>query len=106
MKDIYELGCEAGLLNYIDHETPRVYFIHAHADLKEFETFCKALTKKRDDEIERLRDALRPFSEAAIEMDKDDPDAPDEWDISSHSLSGEVKVGDLRRARTVIEGKE
>ena len=58
MKDIYELGCEAGLLNYIDHETPRVYFIHSRADLEDFEAFCKALTKERDDEIERLREAL------------------------------------------------
>ncbi len=63
MKDIYELGCTAGLLNYIDHETPRVYFVHAHAELEDFEAFCKALTKERDDEIERLREALRTIAD-------------------------------------------
>ena len=60
---IYELGCKAGLLNYIDHETPRVYFIDAHADLEEFDAFCNALTKERDDEIERLRKALQDIAE-------------------------------------------
>ena len=59
MQDIYELGCKTGLLNYIDHETPRVYFVHAHAELEEFEAFCKSFVKERDDEIERLREALQ-----------------------------------------------
>jgi hypothetical protein len=59
MQDIYELGCKTGLLNYIDHETPRVYFIHAHAELEDFEAFCKALVDDCDAEIERLREALR-----------------------------------------------
>jgi len=52
---IYKLGFKTGLLNYIDHETPRVYFIHAGADLVEFDDFCEALTEEHDEEIHRLR---------------------------------------------------
>ena len=32
-----KLALNAGLLNYVDHETPRRYFVHGHAALKESE---------------------------------------------------------------------
>jgi hypothetical protein len=91
MKDIYELGCTAGLLNYIDHETPRVYFVHAHAELEDFEAFCKALTKERDDEIERLREALQEYT----------CDCERGW---CQGIRGEVCGGPARSA--LGEGKE
>ena len=50
---IYKLGFKTGLLNYIDHETPRVYFIHAGADLVEFDDFCEALIKECTDRISK-----------------------------------------------------
>ena len=34
---IEQLALNAGLLNYVDHETPRRYFVHDHAALKETE---------------------------------------------------------------------
>jgi len=36
---------DAGLLNYIDNETPRSYFINGHADLEEVERFAESLVK-------------------------------------------------------------
>jgi len=42
-KNIEKLALDAGLLNYIDNETPRRYFVHGHADLAEIEEFAEAL---------------------------------------------------------------
>ena len=36
-----KLALDAGLLNYVDHETPRHYFINGHADLEDVEKFAK-----------------------------------------------------------------
>jgi hypothetical protein len=58
----YELGCKTGLLNYIDHETPRFYFINANADLDDFDAFCAEITEEYAAEIERLRGACKNAS--------------------------------------------
>lgn len=50
--DLIELALKAHLLNYIDNETPRRYFIDGNAGVEEIEAFAKSLT----DEIERLQD--------------------------------------------------
>ena len=55
---LYKLGCKTGLLNYIDHETPRFYFINANADLDDFDAFCAEITEEYAAEIERLSEAL------------------------------------------------
>jgi len=58
-----ELALDAGLLNYIDHETPRRYFINGHADLKDVAKFAELVVletrQEAADKIERLREALR-----------------------------------------------
>ena len=38
--DIIRLAFDAHLLNYVDHETPRRYFIRADADVEEVERFA------------------------------------------------------------------
>jgi hypothetical protein len=38
-----KLALDAGLLNYVDHETPRRYFVHGHADLEEVEKFARII---------------------------------------------------------------
>jgi len=43
---IQEIALEAGLLNYIDNETPRQYFINGHADLEEVEKFAEMLIQR------------------------------------------------------------
>lgn len=40
---ILNLALKAHLLNYIDNETPRVYFISGHAEPEEVETFTKLI---------------------------------------------------------------
>ena len=41
-----KLALDAGLLNYVDHETPRHYFIHGHADLEEVEKFVELIVRE------------------------------------------------------------
>ena len=43
---IKELALDAGLLNYVDNETPRRCFIDGHADLEEVEKFAELLIRK------------------------------------------------------------
>lgn len=43
---IEELALDAGLLNYVDNETPRRCFIDGHADLEEVEKFAELLIRK------------------------------------------------------------
>ena len=43
---IIELALDAGLLNYVDNETPRRYFIDGHADLEEVEKFAELIVRE------------------------------------------------------------
>ena len=43
---ILKLALDAGLLNYVDNETPRHYFVHGHADLEEVEKFAESLIRE------------------------------------------------------------
>ena len=43
---IRELALDAGLLNYVDNETPRRCFIHGHADLEEVEKFAELIVRE------------------------------------------------------------
>ena len=43
---ILEMAAEAGLLNYVDLETPRRYFINGNADLEEVEKFAELLIQE------------------------------------------------------------
>jgi hypothetical protein len=60
--DIIRLALDANLLNYVDLETPRRYFICADADVEEVERFAALVTAEKDKEIERLREALHDIS--------------------------------------------
>jgi len=44
MNDIFiRLALDAGLLNYVDHETPRHYFINGHAEQEDVEKFAELI---------------------------------------------------------------
>ena len=43
---IEKLALDAGLLNYVDNETPRRYFINGHADLEEVQKFAEMIVKE------------------------------------------------------------
>jgi hypothetical protein len=45
-EQIEKLALDVGLLNYVDHETPRRYFVHGHADLEEIEKFAKLIVRE------------------------------------------------------------
>ena len=44
--EIIKLALDAGLLNYIDNETPRRYFISGHAEIEEVLEFTKLIIEK------------------------------------------------------------
>jgi len=43
---IKELALDAGLLNYIDHETPRHYFINGHAEQEDVVKFAQLIIQE------------------------------------------------------------
>ena len=44
--EILQLALDTGLVNYIDNETPRRYFISGNADMPELEEFVAAIEDK------------------------------------------------------------
>lgn len=45
-KRIEELALKSGLINYVDNETPRRYFIDGYADLEEVEKFAELIVNE------------------------------------------------------------
>ena len=50
---IRELALDAGLLNYVDHETPRHYFINGHAEQEEVEKFAELIVQECIDTVKK-----------------------------------------------------
>jgi hypothetical protein len=55
---IIKLGVESGMLNYVDHETPRHYFLCAHADEECLERFAELIVRECCEVLEQTEDAL------------------------------------------------
>lgn len=43
---LIDLALKAGLINYVDNETPRRYFICGHADLEEVAKFARLVRQQ------------------------------------------------------------
>jgi hypothetical protein len=43
---IIKLGLESGMLNYVDHETPRHYFLCGYANEKDLEKFAELIVRE------------------------------------------------------------
>ena len=43
--EIIKHAVDAGMLNYVDHETPRHYFLSAHADEECLERFAQSIIR-------------------------------------------------------------
>jgi len=64
MNDIFiRLALDAGLLNYVDHETPRHYFINGHAEQEDVEKFAELIVR------ECARCVTQPTIQAAGQTD-------------------------------------
>jgi hypothetical protein len=72
-----KLALDAGLLNYVDHETPRRYFVHGHAEQEEVEKFaeliiqeCISICEDMDgvDNFEQMMHPRTPRYDCAIEI--------------------------------------
>ena len=44
--EIISYACKAGLLNYVDHETPRHYWIDDRNEVEDFVAFVQDMIKK------------------------------------------------------------
>lgn len=76
------------------------------AEIAEHDTITErqnALIRKQAERIERLEKALRPFAEAAANMDGDEHDGMSIWE-SPEALS--LTFGNLRRARQALSPTE
>jgi len=48
-----KLALDAGLLNYVDHETPRHYFMNGHAEQEDVEEFAELIVRECLDIVNR-----------------------------------------------------
>ncbi|MEK9896740.1 MAG: hypothetical protein VW518_10010 [Burkholderiaceae bacterium] len=60
---IIKLGLDADVLNYIDHETTRRYFINGHADLEEVEKFAELIVRECAEVVQEGRWMVPPSQE-------------------------------------------
>lgn len=93
------------IMSWCDRDTYKgsETYVHLHG--------LYGLAVEFSDEIERLRAALRPFAEAADGFDMTRIKNPEEWFayrgiVSATESRGAITVGDLRRARAALEGKD
>ena len=56
MDIVKQFALDAGLLNYVDHETPRRYFINGHADLEDVEKFAELIVRECANHCDLLLD--------------------------------------------------
>lgn len=52
---LIKLALEAGIIDYIDNETPRHHFVNANADIEELEKFAELIVKECLDTINRIK---------------------------------------------------
>jgi len=45
-EQLIKIGLESGMLNYVDNETPRHYFLSGHADEQDLEKFAQLIVKE------------------------------------------------------------
>jgi len=41
-----QIGLDSGMLNYVDNETPRHYFLSGHADEQDLQKFAELIVKE------------------------------------------------------------
>jgi len=45
-EQLIKIGLESGMLNYVDNETPRHYFLSGHADEQDLAKFAEAIIRE------------------------------------------------------------
>lgn len=54
---IMKLAIEAGLINYIDNETPPQYFVHADLDVEDIEKFAELILQECIDQVNQAKNS-------------------------------------------------
>jgi len=52
-EQLIKIGLESGMLNYVDNETPRHYFLSGHADEQDLEKFAELIVRECINIVER-----------------------------------------------------
>jgi hypothetical protein len=73
-KRLLDLALEAQLVNYVDNETPRRYFVDG--DLEQVEKFAELLAKELLADMKKSHDLLYSHNAYA-------------WTLSTHQVKGE-----------------
>ena len=63
---------------------------------------ARALITRQQEDLAKLREALKPFKDAFDGCVDDETDR-DEWEIWEHPSAMNIKIADLRRARAALE---
>lgn len=63
---IIKIALDAGLLNYVDNETPRRYFINGNADIEEVEDFANNIISGITDLIDIAGKSRKYLSAEAV----------------------------------------
>lgn len=59
---IIKLALDAGLLNYVDLETPRRYFVHADIEMEDIEKFAELVAAAEREECARVCEEKQTYS--------------------------------------------
>ncbi len=52
-EQLIKIGLESGMLNYVDNETPRHYFLSGHADEQDLEKFAELIVAEVNTVLEK-----------------------------------------------------
>ena len=67
-EQLIKIGLESGMLNYVDNETPRHYFLSGHADEQDLEKFAKLIVQECAETIQDFVDHRFPASEYPVRL--------------------------------------
>jgi len=53
-EQLIKIGLESGMLNYVDNETPRHYFLSGHADEQDLEKFAELIVRECLTQVDKV----------------------------------------------------
>ena len=60
---LIQIGLDSGMLNYVDNETPRHYFLSGHADEQDLAKFAELIVQECLEQIDKIRDGCEADNE-------------------------------------------
>ncbi len=63
---IIKIGLESGMLNYVDNETPRHYFLSGHADEQDLAKFAELIVRECAELVETQHTWITSVAASAL----------------------------------------